>query len=535
MGRQVSMATRKELLEVVRKRYGKSTREEKGRILDEFVNITGYHRKHLLRLILAKTDVAERRHRVVRKVYDEAVRQALIVMWEAADRICGKRLKAALPILLESMERHGHLALEAAVKEQVLRVSAATIDRLLASVRGDSRRRVHRRMVSRTVVGRAVPIRTHADWKDPALGFFEGDFVLHGGGSAAGTFAHTLVLTEVASGWTDFLALPAREQSLVVAALDVMEARLPMGLKGLDTDNDSAFINDTVLAYCKAASIVFTRSRPRHSNDQAWVEQKNGAIVRKFVGYARYEGMVGTQTLERMYRAARDYVNFFQPSAKLLDKVRLGAKIRKTYHPPATPCDRLLARGDVPESVKATLKGRRDSLDPVTLLKEIRDQQNALARLAGMNLDADAAQSGVTLDHFLAQFPVLWTQGEVRPTHRAKPTAPRTWRTREDPFGEVWSVVELWLAAEPDLSASDLLSRLQGEHPERFPHGQLRTLQRRVQEWRMAAAKALLGLPAEPMPGPAGRAASPPPRGRGGPGEALPPTHAAVYAEAIAL
>lgn len=223
------MSTREELLEVVRARYGKSTREEKGRILDEFVKITGYHRKHVLRLVLAQADVADRRRRVVRKVYDEAVRQALIVMWEAADRICGKRLKAALPILVESMERHGHLVLDMRVKEQVLRVSAATIDRLLASVRGESRRRVHRRLVSRTVVGRVIPIRTHADWKDPALGFFEGDFVLHGGGSSSGSFAHTLVLTEVASGWTDFLALPAREQSLVVAALGVMHARLPMG------------------------------------------------------------------------------------------------------------------------------------------------------------------------------------------------------------------------------------------------------------------------------------------------------------------
>ena len=299
------------------------------------MNITGYHRKHALRLVLAKADVAERVQRGVRKVYDEAVRQALVVLWETADRICGKRLKAALPILVESMERHGHLTLEARVKEQVLSVSAATIDRLLASVRGESRRRVHRRLVSRTVVGRAVPVRTHADWKDPALGHYEGDFVLHGGGSAAGSFAHTLVLTEVASGWTDFLALPAREQSLVVAALDVMKMRLPNGIKGLDTDNDSAFINESVLAYGVAGSIAFTRSRPRHSNDQAWVEQKNGAIVRKFVGYARYEGMVGTEALERLYRAARDYVNFFQPSAKLLEKVRLGAKIRKRYHPPA--------------------------------------------------------------------------------------------------------------------------------------------------------------------------------------------------------
>lgn len=535
MGRQVSMATRKELLEVVRTRYGKSTRAEKGRILDEFVKLTGYHRKHMLRLLLAPADVAEPRQRVARHVYDEAVRQALIVMWEAADRICSKRLRAALPVLMAAMERHGHLELDPEVKARVLRVSAATIDRLLAAVRGESRERSHRRLISQTVVGQAVPVRTHADWKDPALGFFEGDFVLHGGGSTAGSFAHTLVLTEVASGWTDFLALPAREQSLVVAALDVMQARLPMGLKGLDTDNDGAFINETVMAYCAASGIVFTRSRPRHSNDQAWVEQKNGAIVRKLVGYARYEGMTGTQTLERMYRAARDYVNFFQPSAKLLDKMRLGAKVRKRYHPPATPCERLVARVDVPESVKAALMARRDSLDPVTLLKEIRDQQSALACLAGMNLDASDGQVSDTLDHFLAQFPLLWTHGEVRPTHRAKPTPPRTWRTREDPFNEVWPAIERWLTVEPDLVANNLLCRLQDEHPGRFPTGQLRTLQRRVQAWRMAAAKSLLGLTGATTTEPAGRAACPPPRGRTCPVEPARPSDVAAFTELVAL
>jgi len=507
MGRQVTVATRKELLDVARKRYGTSNKEEKGKILDEFVSLTGYHRKHLLRLIGTKPGdtVAKPIRVVVRRVYDEAVRQALVVMWEAADRICGKRLRAALPVLVESMERHGHLVVDPAVRERILLVSASTIDRLLASVRGEGRRRVHRRMVSRTVVGRVVPIRTHADWKDPALGFFEGDFVLHGGGRTTGTFAHTLVLTEVATGWTDFLALPAREQTLVVTALGVMSARLPMGLKGLDTDNDSAFINDTVLAFCKGADIVFTRSRPRHSNDQAWVEQKNGAIVRKFVGYARFEGIKGTRTLERLYQSARDYVNFFQPSAKLLDKVRLGAKIRKTYHPPATPCDRLLARIDVPESLKTTLKNRRDGLDPVQLLKDIRDQQSALASLSGMNLDADAADTGVTLAQFLAQLPLLWTEGDVRPTHRANPTGPRTWRTREDPFGEHWPAIEGWLAAEPDICAKDLLCRLQAAHPDRYPQAQLRTLQRRVQEWRAGAARLLLGLPLEVLAGPTGR------------------------------
>ena len=129
-----------------------------------------------------------------------------------------------------------------------------------------------------------------------------------------GSFVHTLILTDIASGWTECVALPVREQTLVVEAITGLRCKLPFPLLGLDTDNDGAFLNDTLLTYCRDHSIVFTRSRAYRKNDQAWVEQKNGAIVRKLIGYGRLEGLTATAALRRLYECSRLYINFFQPS-----------------------------------------------------------------------------------------------------------------------------------------------------------------------------------------------------------------------------
>src|SRR5258708_2510757 len=182
-----------------------------------------------------------------------------------------------------------------------------------------------------------VPVRTFADWGEVGPGYQEVDFVTHCGERAAGSFVHTLVLTDVASGWTECIALPVREQTLVVEAITGLRPRLPFSLLGLDTDNDGAFLNNTLLVYCSEHNIVFTRSRAYHKNDQAWVEQKNGAIVRKLIGYGRLEGLTATAALRRLYESSRLYINFFQPSFKLESKHREGARVHKKYHPPETP------------------------------------------------------------------------------------------------------------------------------------------------------------------------------------------------------
>lgn len=486
--RTISKQARNELIEALRQRYKEAAKADKTRILDEFVAVAGYHRKHAVRLLGGQNCEGSRDPTYSRRIYDEAVKEALIVTWEAADRICGKRLQAILPILVAAMERHGHLELDPEVRRLLHSASAATIDRLLKPVRSKARPRKNRH--SKPKVSRQIPIRTFSDWDMPPPGYFEIDFVVHGGNSMAGSFIHTLAATDVCSGWTECIPLLAREQSLVVEGLEVIRRQLPFPILGIDSDNDSAFINDTLLAYSKDQDIEFTRSRAYRKNDQGYIEQKNGAVIRRFVGYDRYTGIVAGQALAHLYQAIRLYVNNFQPSFKLREKSREGARVRRSYHKPATPCDRLLSHPNIDIETKQKLRLYRRKLDPVRLLHHIRNDQAALVALASPD-DATGPQRK-SLDQFLSQLPTLWRSGEARPTHRKPAAQPRYWRTRKDPFEAVWPEILRWLQAEPDATAKALFERLQTEYPDRFINGQLRTLQRRVREWRQIMAKKLV-------------------------------------------
>jgi hypothetical protein len=494
----MSIASRKELVQSLGDRYRRAGRKEKSRILDEFVKVTGYHRKHATRLLNQGYKAPPDGTRKGKRIYDDAVREALIVLWETADRICGKRLKAILPNLVEAMERHGHLSLDAEVRGRLLQVSASTIDRLLAPAREKIGKKRRRRDPSGSVRKR-VPVRTFGDWGDVRPGFFEGDFVAHCGGSLAGSFVHSFVITDVATGWTECLPLISRQRELVTEALEVFRKRLPIELKGLNTDNDGAFINEVLIEYCDAAGIAFTRSRAYRKNDQAWVEQKNGAVVRRLVGYGRLTGFSGTQALGVLHRVARLYVNFFQPSFRLREKNRVGAKLTRRFDPPATPCERLLQNDHVSDEIKEDLRHLRRSLDPVKLLKDLRDAQAQVAALTSARTGMVTEVVSQDLQQFLDALPELWKAGEVRPTHRKPPQPVRSWRTRKDPFAEVWPQVLSWLEAEPDVTAKALFLRLMELHPDDFNPGQLRTLQRRVREWRQRIARALIfcgsGLP----------------------------------------
>ena len=312
------------------------------------------------------------------------------------------------------MERHGHLTLDPNVRQLLLAASPATIDRLLAPIRGTAGHRRKRKPTTKS--SREIPVRTFADWKEPAPGFLEMDFVAHGGDSMQGTFLWSLVATDVCSGWTEAVPLVAREQSLVVEGLEVIRRQLPVPVLGIDSDNDSAFINETLQGYCQEQQIEFTRSRPYQKNDQAWIEQKNGSVIRRFVGYRRFSGLIAGQCLARLYRMVRLYVNYFQPSFKLLSKTRDGAKIKKRYHKPATPCERLLAHASVSDAAKEALRAEIAPLDPAELLHQIREGQAALAALGSGDLSHGPERQ--SLEEFLAKLPELWREGEVRPTHR---------------------------------------------------------------------------------------------------------------------
>ncbi len=438
--RRVSMTTRDELLSAVATRYRSSARAEKTLILDEFAAVTGLHRKHAMRLLRAGPSTTRSASRPHRRLYNEAVREALIVLWEASDRICGKRLKALIPTLVPAMESHGHLAVAPEIRIALLAMSAATIDRALQPQR-ERTGACRRRRGSPSAIRRSIPVRTFSDWDDPPPGFVEADLVAHSGPVASGAFVQTLVLTDVATGWTECAPLLVREQTLIVGVLAELRRLMPFPLLGLDVDNDTVFMNEAVRDYCRAEGIVLTRCRPYRKNDQAHIEQKNGAVVRRIVGYRRFEGMAAAQELARLYGTTRLFVNAFQPSFKLAGKERDGARVRKRYHAPATPCDRLIADPRTSGIVRQRVEDLRAELDPVRLLAEMRAAQQALVAIADGAVPDGAVplpgteptEAAVPIAAFLAGLRTAWQSGEVRPTAQPKPK-PKRGRRRPDPL-----------------------------------------------------------------------------------------------------
>jgi hypothetical protein len=401
-------------------------------------------------------------------------------------------IRVSAEVLVDSMERHGHLQLAPQVRADLLAMSAATIDRALREVRAPAAGRQRRRAPPSAAIRRSVAVRTFDGWEDPAPGFVEADLVAHSGPTAKGSYVQTLTLTDIATGWTECAPLLVREQKLLIEVLSEMRKRLPFTLLGFDTDNNSVFMNETVKSYCEQTALVFTRCRPYRKNDQAWVEQKNGAVVRHTVGYRRYEGLDAAAALARLYSSLRLFVNFFQPSFKLASKSRDSAKVKKTYHPPATPYQRLLADARTNEEVRRRVTEIHATLDPVELLRTIRVSQQELVELSDRPSTSEVAvPTAPPIEQFLVGLRTAWREGEVRPTNKAKEKA-RRGRRRPDPFVAVTALMRDWFETEPWRTSRELFERLQTEQPGIFPDGQLRTLQRRLKEWRREIAHELV-------------------------------------------
>ena len=423
MKTKITLSARIELARAVRVRYRSASGDAKHQILTEFVAVSGYHPKSAIRILNQDDDVSLRPSTRKRSpLYYEAARQALIVFWEASDRVCGKRLKPLLRILLPSLERHGHLKLDEAIRTKVLAMSAATIDRLLRTPKAATGSKKKRRVVPE--IRRRIPVRTFADWKEPPPGSMEMDLVAHCGDVNRGSYVHSLVLTDIASAWTECTPLVVREKTLLVEALERVRISLPFVLRALDVDNGSEFINETLIEYCIGHGIELTRCRPYRKNDQAWIEQKNGAVVRRMIGYRRFEGLATAQALARLYAVSRFFVNFFQPSFKLAEKSREGAQVTKRYHLPQTPCERLLAHDATSDAVKAKLREVADTLDPLQLLEEIRSMQSHLVGLADGGQPYQPSTAEQNLEKFLASLSSAWRAGEVRPTHTRETKPP---------------------------------------------------------------------------------------------------------------
>lgn len=509
----MSLPARRELIQSIAQRYHAANKTDKNRILDELVAATGYHRKSATRLLNNPPPKPSRktpRQRVRR--YDDEISMALVVLWEAADRICSKRLVPFLPDLIEALERHGHLHLDESVRQGLCSISPATVDRLLRQVRYGCPKSGLSTTQAGSLLKHQIPIRTFADWDDLRPGFFEADLVAHCGTVNAGSYLNTLTMTDVDTGWTECLALLVREQSLVATAIDAARCLIPFPMLGLDTDNGSEFINYTLLDYCRREEITFTRCRPYKKNDQCHVEQKNGSIVRRVVGYDRFEGLEACRILSALYQRLRLYVNFFQPSLKLINKERLGSRVVKKYDQAQTPCQRVLASEAVEESVKEDLRQQYLHLDPVALLVEVEHLQDQLWKEACLEvppisepesaqaLDAHRHEEAISVLELRKFIEAAGSDGQTlggdqrtgrmyRRTKRRR--VPHTWRTRKDPFEAVWPELKQRLEEHPEMTANALFKELQGRYPGQYTEGQFRTLQRRVRAWRMERAAEL--------------------------------------------
>src|SRR5258708_39826753 len=346
-------------------------------ILDEFVAATGYARKYAIRLLNHPANLKLTITRPRPPRYGPEVQQALHLAWTAANHICAKRLVPFLPTLVTSLEQHGHLHLSEPCRPQLLSMSPATADRLLRPYRKQERHGLSMTK-SGTLLKKQIPIRTFQEWNDIQPGFLEADLVAHCGTHTDGSFLCTLTLTDIATGWTECLPLLNKSQEAVITALKRAQHLLPFPILGIDTDNGTEFINADLLTFCEQEQITITLGRPRHSNDQCYVEQKNGQIVRQVVGYDRFTGEFAYRQLTELYRALRVYVNCFQPSMKLQTKQREGSKVHRTYDQAQTPMQRLLASDAVPPHKQHELLRVTQALDPLRLLRQLEQLQKAL-------------------------------------------------------------------------------------------------------------------------------------------------------------
>lgn len=369
-----------ELVRAVRPRYGKANRSQKSQILDEFVAVTGFHRKAAIRRL--RGDRRRRRKRQGRPpVYTPDVVAALRVVWEVYGCICSKRLAPFLPEAVALLAREGRIVASSDVRARLIRMSPATIDRLLAKHR--QRGRKGRATTKPGALLRSqVAVRTFADWTDTRPGFLEIDLVAHCGETTAGEYVHTLSAVDIATGWFESVALPNRSHQSVEEALEKLRPQLPFPLLGIDSDNDSAFLNWGIKAYCDKNEITFTRCRPYKKNDQAHVEQKNWAVVRQLVGYDRYEGTKATAVLQSVYDDYRVYVNFLQPVRKLVQKKTESGKVWKRYDRASTPYRRVLGEPSVHRQLKHDLAVQYATLTPWHLRHQIDHNLRQLWKLA---------------------------------------------------------------------------------------------------------------------------------------------------------
>jgi hypothetical protein len=392
-------------------RYRRKDRKGKQQTLDEFCHTTGYHRKyaiHLLsnwgresfrrvdgrvvRLIVGKP--ARRKRRIGRRLYNEAVRAAVRRLWGFFDYMCGKRLAVLIRLNAEVLHREPSLDIDATVKEKLLSISPATIDRILSPERAKLRLKGRSHTRAGTLLKHQIPIRTFFEWDERRAGFFECDTVAHDGGNSSGEYCYTLNATDVSCGWVELRALPNRAHRWVKEQAENIRKSLPFPMKGLDSDNGGEFINHQLIGWAAQHHITFTRARPYRKNDNCFVEQKNDLAVRHTVGYYRFDTPAEYQALGEVYKHLCPLLNFYYPSGRIIQKTRVGSQVKKKHDAPTTPYQRLMDCPDVQHQVKEELRRRAAKLHLVKQ-KQLVDQ--AVAKL--MHVYQQKSQGRLPLAH----------------------------------------------------------------------------------------------------------------------------------------
>lgn len=347
--------------------YKKAGRKKKTDLLTQLEQTTGYYRKSLIELL---ADPPKRKRRIKRNrvsVYSLIIKPLRIV-WATANYACGQRLKPMIPSYLAALRRHKELVVTKDERRLLVAISAATIDRLLTH----DRKRINLKGRSRTKPGsllkHQIPIKMWTEWDNAQPGFLEIDSVHHCGTSLYGDYIYTLDVVDVATGWNECCGHMGKGEYRTIEALKTIRGRLPFPLLGIDFDCGGEFVNYHLIRYCDQNHITYTRAREAMKNDQAYIEQQNYSVVRRYVGYGRLDTQEQLEILNKLYVLLSDYQNFFQPVMRLKEKVRDGARVTRRYDKALTAYQRMLKRKDIPTGTKRQLRIRYKKLNPKKLL-----------------------------------------------------------------------------------------------------------------------------------------------------------------------
>lgn len=383
---ELSLAVRRQVTTRLVSRYRKGSRAEKSAVLDQLCQVNGWHRDHArkaLRQAVAGPAAPRAAREPVCKFGPQVI-EALRLCWAVLDGPSGKRLAPALPRLVAALRAHGELVIDDATAGLLGAMSPATIDRKLAADRAQLQVKGTALTKPGSMLKSKIPMKTWAEWDDATPGFVEIDLVGHDGGDNNDVFCYTLCLTDVATGWTAARTVRSKGERIVASALQEIQLELPFALLGIHSDNGSEFINHHLLHWADLMHITFTRGRPHRSNDNAHVEQKNWSVVRRAVGYFRYDTPRELELLNRLWVDHTQLTNLFVPQQKLVSKVRTGAKVTKRYDTATTPADRLLR--DHPDVLcdhdRNAIVSTLATLNPAALRRNIGDLQNRLVYLA---------------------------------------------------------------------------------------------------------------------------------------------------------